>query len=104
MIGSNLDNIFAFILKAVHSTHEFHRLFCVRAVSKFGHSFITYRMEVKKIFQAILSGKSREEVYNMLSPEERDKLNSLAAANGINRQQRRKLECDAKKGLHRRTA
>lgn len=63
-----------------------------------------YRMEVKKIFQAILSGKSREEVYSMLSPEERDKLNSLAAANGINRQQRRKLECDAKKGLHRRTA
>ena len=82
----------------------FHRFFCVRAVSKFGHSFITNRMEVKKIFQAILSGKSREEVYNMLSPEERDKLNSLAAANGINRQQRRKLERDAKKGLHRRTA
>lgn len=57
-----------------------------------------------KILEAIFGGKSREEVYNMLSPEERDKLNSLAAANGINRQQRRKLERDAKKGLHRRTA
>lgn len=75
--------------------------FCVRAASKFGHNFITYRMEVKKIFQAILSGKSREEVYNMLSPEQKETLNSLAAANGINRQQRRKLERDAKKGLHR---
>ncbi|MBV3676563.1 hypothetical protein [Bacteroides stercoris] len=54
-----------------------------------------------KIVQAILSGKSREEVYNMLSPEQKETLNSLAAANGINRQQRRKLERDAKKGLHR---
>lgn len=61
-------------------------------------------MEVMKILEAIFGGKSREEVYNMLSPEERDKLNSLAAANGINRKQRRKLERDAKKGLHRRTA
>lgn len=50
-----------------------------------------------KIVQAILSGKSREEVYNMLSPEQKETLNSLAAANGINRQQRRKLERDAKK-------
>lgn len=63
-----------------------------------------YQMEVKKIVQAILSGKSREEVYNMLSPEQKDTLNSLAIANGINRQQRRKLERDAKKGLHRWTA
>lgn len=54
-----------------------------------------------KIVQAILSGKSREEVYNMLSPEQKETLNSLAIANGINRQQRRKLERDAKKGLHR---
>ena len=46
-----------------------------------------YQMEVKKIVQAILSGKSREEVYNMLSPEQKDTLNSLAIANGINRQQ-----------------
>jgi hypothetical protein len=54
-----------------------------------------------KIVQAILSGKSREEVYNMLSPEQKETLNTLAIANGINRQQRRKLERDAKKGLHR---
>nr|DAK73718.1 MAG TPA: hypothetical protein [Caudoviricetes sp.] len=57
-----------------------------------------------KIVQAILSGKSREEVYSMLSPEQKETLNSLAATNGINRKQRRKLERDAKKGLHRRTA
>ncbi len=63
-----------------------------------------YQMKVKKIVQAILSGKSREEVYSMLSPEQKETLNSLAAANGINRKQRRKLERDAKKGLHRRTA
>lgn len=50
-----------------------------------------------KIVQAILSGKSREEVYNMLSPEQKETLNSLAIANGINRQQRRKLERDAKR-------
>ena len=56
-----------------------------------------YQMKVKKIVQAILSGKSREEVYNMLSPEQKETLNSLAIANGINRQQRRKLERDAKR-------
>lgn len=50
-----------------------------------------------EIVQAILSGKSREEVYSMLSPEQKETLNSLAAANGINRKQRRKLERDAKR-------
>lgn len=54
-----------------------------------------------KILEAILTGKSREEVYNMLSPEEKSKLNELAASAGINRQQRRQLERYAKKRLHR---
>ena len=47
---------------------------------------------------------TQEYQLRMLSPEQKETLNSLAAANGINRKQRRKLERDAKKGLHRRTA
>ena len=35
-------------------------------------------MEIAKIIQAICSGKSRKEVYNLLSPEEKDTLNRFA--------------------------
>lgn len=42
-------------------------------------------MDIARIIQAICSGKSRKEVYNLLSPEEKDKLNSLASNLTTNR-------------------
>lgn len=54
------------------------------------------------IIQGILSGKSREDIYDMLSQEEKDGLKKMAAAYGISRQQRRKKEReDAKRKVHR---
>ena len=43
-------------------------------------------MEIAKIIQAICSGKSRKEVYNLLSPEEKDTLNRFAD-NGLLKQE-----------------
>ena len=43
-------------------------------------------MDIARIIQAICSGKSRKEVYNLLSPEEKDKLNSLASNLTTNRE------------------
>lgn len=58
-------------------------------------------MDPIKILQAVFSGKPREEIYNMLSPGEKATLNKIAASHGVNRQQRRKMERDAKRRLHR---
>lgn len=49
-------------------------------------------MEIFKIIQAICSGKSRKEVYNLLSPEEKDTLNRVADNGLLNRRMRRKFQ------------
>jgi len=57
-------------------------------------------MEVMKVLKAVFGGKSREEVYSMLSAAEKRILNEIAARHGVSRGMRRKLERDAKKGIH----
>lgn len=54
-----------------------------------------------KIIKAIVAGKSREEVYDMLSEDDRQILISMSSSYGITRQQRRKQERDAKRKVHR---
>lgn len=56
-------------------------------------------MDIARIIQAICSGKSRKEVYNLLSPEEKDKLNSLASNLATNRRNRRALERKIRKNI-----
>ena len=56
-------------------------------------------MEIAKIIQAICSGKSRKEVYNLLSPEEKNKLNSLSSNLATNRRNRRALERKIRKNI-----
>jgi hypothetical protein len=56
-------------------------------------------MDIARIIQAICYGKSRKEVYNLLSPEEKDKLNSLASNLTTNRKNRRALERKIKKNI-----
>ena len=58
------------------------------------------RMEVMKVLKAVFGGKSREEVYSMLSADEKRILNDSAARHGVSRGMRRKLERDARKGRH----
>lgn len=58
------------------------------------------KMEVMKVLKAVFGGKSREEVYNMLSADEKRILNGIAARHGVGRGMRRKLERDAGKGIH----
>lgn len=53
-----------------------------------------------KVLKAVFGGKSREEVYNMLSADEKRILNGIAARHGVGRGMRRKLERDAGKGIH----
>lgn len=48
----------------------------------------------------MLSGKSRKEVYEMMTDEEKSFMKDLAPTCGITRQQRRKQERDAKRKLH----
>ncbi len=57
-------------------------------------------MEVMKVLKAVFSGKSREDVYSMLSADEKRILNDIAARHGVSRGMRRKLERDARKGIH----
>lgn len=57
-------------------------------------------MEVMKVLKAVFSGKSREDVYSMLSADEKRILNDIAARHGVGRGMRRKLERDARKGRH----
>ena len=57
-------------------------------------------MEVRKVLKAVFGGKSREEVYSMLSADEKRILNEIAARHGVSRGMRRKLERDARKGIH----
>ena len=47
------------------------------------------------VLKAIISGKRCQEVYDLLSDEEKVKLN------GVNRRQRREIERNAKKRVHR---
>ena len=54
-------------------------------------------MEIAKIIQAICSGKSRKEVYNLLSPEEKDTLNRFADIGLLNRRMRRKFQRNIRK-------
>lgn len=54
-------------------------------------------MEIAKIIQAICSGKSRKEVYNLLSPEEKDTLNRFADNGLLNRRMRRKFQRNIRK-------
>lgn len=56
-------------------------------------------MDIAKIIQAICSGKSRKEVYNLLSPEEKNKLNSLSSNLATNRRNRRALERKIRKNI-----
>ena len=57
-------------------------------------------MEVMKVLKAVFSGKSREDVYSMLSVDEKRILNDIASRHGVSRGMRRKLERDARKGRH----
>ena len=57
-------------------------------------------MEVMKVLKALFCGKSREEVYSMLSADEKRILNDIASRHGVSRGMRRKLERDARKGRH----
>lgn len=52
---------------------------------------------MKNILKAILSGKSREEVIDMLSDDDKAILEGVAKNIGFTRQQRRKMMRDAKK-------
>ncbi len=54
-------------------------------------------MEIAKIIQAICSGKSRKEVYNLLSPEEKDTLNRFSDNGLLNRRMRRKFQRNIRK-------
>lgn len=54
-----------------------------------------------KIIKAIIAGKSREEVYKMLSDDEKGLLINISSSYGITRQQRRKSERDAKRKVRR---
>ena len=49
------------------------------------------------LITAILSGKRGADLYNVLTPEQKATLNNLAAAYGVSRRERRKMERDAKK-------
>lgn len=53
------------------------------------------------VLKAIISGKRGQEVYALLSDEEKVKLNEYAKLYGVNRRQRREFERNAKKRLHR---
>jgi hypothetical protein len=56
-------------------------------------------MDIARILRAICSGKSRKEVYNLLSPEEKNKLNSLSSNLATNRRNRRALERKIRKNI-----
>ena len=49
------------------------------------------------LITALLSGMRGADLYNVLTPEQKATLNNLAAAHGVNRRERRKMERDAKK-------
>ena len=55
------------------------------------------------VLKAIISGKRGQEVYDLLSDEEKVKLNEYAKLYGVNRRQRREIERNAKKRVHRWT-
>lgn len=50
-----------------------------------------------EIMMAIISGKRGLEVYRLLKPEDKKKLDRLAAGYGVSRRQRRKMERDARR-------
>lgn len=56
-------------------------------------------MDIARILRAICYGKSRKEVYNLLSPEEKNKLNSLSSNLATNRRNRRALERKIRKNI-----
>ncbi len=61
-------------------------------------------MDVNKILKAIASGKRGHKIYDLLSNEDRLKLDEYAKFYGVNRKQRRKLKKDVrKKKIHTRT-
>lgn len=61
-------------------------------------------MDVNKILKAIASGKRGHKIYDLLSHEDRLKLDEYAKFYGVNRKQRRKLKKDVrKKKIHTRT-
>lgn len=47
---------------------------------------------MKKIFMAMISGKSKEEVYDMLNDSEKEILFGIAQGMGMTRVERRKYE------------
>lgn len=53
------------------------------------------------VLKAIISGKRGQEVYDILSDEEKSKLNEYAKLYGVNRRKRREIERNAKKRIHR---
>ena len=53
------------------------------------------------VIKALMEGKRGADLYNALTPEQKKQLNQLAAANGISRRERRKLEQYAKRKIHR---
>ena len=57
-------------------------------------------MEVMKVLKAVFGGKSREELYSLLSADEKRILNDIAARHGVSRGMRRNLDRDARKGIH----
>lgn len=47
---------------------------------------------MKKIFMAMISGKSKEEVYDMLNDSEKEILFGIAQSMGMSRVERRKMK------------
>ena len=47
---------------------------------------------MKKIFMAMISGKSKEEVYDMLNDSEKEILFGIAPSTGMSRVERRKMK------------
>ena len=53
------------------------------------------------LIRAFLSGKRGADLYDVMTPEQKETFNKIAAANGVNRRARRKIERDAKKRKNR---
>lgn len=58
------------------------------------------KFDIMAMLPNLMGGKSREDVYSMLSADEKRILNDIAARHGVSRGMRRKLERDARKGRH----
>lgn len=53
------------------------------------------------LIRAFLSGKRGADLYDVMTPEQKETFNKIAAANGVNRRARREIERYAKKKKNR---